>query len=184
MNRPLNRPLTRSAAAAVLLMSFALGSATPVLADCQPFQLEEALLKADSVFVGTVTGLSNGGRWATVAVDEVWAGPSLAPVVEVRGGAAGNSAAEDDRSFVGGARYFFAAYIVNGAITDNACSSTQEWDPALANLRPASARPPVAAPEPETGAPFDFASLMLPAAVVLVVGGLVFGAVRVLGRRA
>jgi hypothetical protein len=176
VDRPLNRPLTRAAAAAVLLMSFVLGSATPVLADCQPVRLEEAFLKADSVFVGTVTGLSNGGRWATVAVDEVWAGPSLAPVVEVRGGAAGNRAAEDDRSFVGGVRYFFAAYIADGGLIDNGCSATREWEPALAKLRPAAS-------EPAAGDPFNVGSLMLPAALVLMVGVVVFGAVRVLGRR-
>lgn len=177
--------LARGVASLALLFSLLVASAAPVLADCaQPIPVEEAIHKADSVFVGTVTSLSNGDRWATVAVTEVWAGPSLAPVVEVRGGPAGNSATSVDRSFIGGAKYLFAAYIADGALTDNACSSTQEWDPAFANLRPATARPPAAAPEPEAGAPFDLASLMLPAAVVLVVGGLVFGAVRVLGRRA
>jgi hypothetical protein len=148
-----------------------------------PIPIEQAMQNADSVFVGTVTGLANGDRWATVAVDDVWKGPDLAPVVEVSGGPGPGTASSIDRSFTARARYLFVVSIADGALSDNACSSTTEWQPDLANLRPATAHPPVApAPEPDAAAPFDPASLLLPGALIVGAGVVVFGAALVLRR--
>jgi hypothetical protein len=179
-----NGSLARAAGSAALLGLLLLMSAAPTLASCaRPIPIEEAMQSADSVFVGTVTGLSNGERWATVAVDEVWRGPDLAPIVEVHGGPAGNAATSIDRRFAGATRYLFVLSIADGALSDNACSATIEWEPDLAGLRPATARPRIApAPEPEAAAAFDPASLLLPGAVILAAGLVVFGAALVLRR--
>jgi hypothetical protein len=180
----MNRSLARAAGSAALLGLLVLTSAAPSVASCaRPIPIEEAMQSADSVFVGTVTSLSNGERWATVAVDEVWRGPDLAPTVEVRGGPGGNTASSIDRRFAGATRYLFVVSIAEGVLSDNACSATIEWEPDLANLRPATAHPPIApAPEPDAAAPFDPASLLLPGAVILAAGLLVFGAALVLRR--
>jgi hypothetical protein len=179
------RLVARCAASVALLVPLLLVAAAPVIASCaMPVPIEQAIREADSVFVGTVTGLSNSDRWAIVAVQEVWAGPELGPVVEVRGGPEGNTATSVDRSYTRGTRYLFLTYVSDGSLSDNACSSTTEWQPALTNLRPSNARPPMSAVEPETGAPFDPASLLLPGALIVGAGVFVFGGILVLRRRA
>lgn len=185
----MNGLLTRAAASAVLLASL-LTSAAPVAASCQmPFPIDEAtalqqgMREADSVFVGTVTSLSNGDRWATVAVEEVWAGPDLAEAVEVRGAPEGMTTSAD-RIYAAGKAYLFVVLIAEGQLTDNACSVTREFTRDLAALRPATARPPIApAPDADAAAPFDPASLLLPAALIVGAGAVVFGTVLVLRRR-
>lgn len=181
----MNGLLARAAASAGLLVPLLLTSAAPVLASCMmPPPIEQAIRDADSVFLGTVTGLSNNDRWATVAVEEVWKGPDLAPIVEVRGGPEGDMATSVDRSFSGGTRYLFLAYIADGVLNDNACSSTTEFTADLARLRPATAHPPIApAPDPDMATPFDPASLLVPAALIVGTGVLVFGGALVLRRR-
>jgi hypothetical protein len=178
----MNGSPSRLAASAALLLLLLMGSAGAVLADCiQPPPIEQAVREADVVFVGTVTGLSNGGRWATVAVEEVWVGPDLPPVVEVRGGPAGNSATSVDRSFRGGTRYLFVPLIADGTLQDNSCTSTTEFVDDHARLRPATPRQPVSA-EPEPEAPFDVGLLLPPAALVIAAALVVFGAAFVLRR--
>jgi hypothetical protein len=185
----MNWLLTRVAASTVLLAGL-LTSAAPVVASCQmPFPidevaaLEQGIREADSVFVGTVTSLSNGNRWATVAVEEVWAGPDLAAAVEVRG-APDDMTTSADRMYAAGKAYLFVVLIADGQLSDNACSATREFTPDLAALRPASARPPITPPpDPDSAAPFDPASLLLPAALIVGAGTLVFGAALVLRRR-
>jgi hypothetical protein len=180
----MNRLPARLCASAALLVLLLLAAAPPAAASCvRPIPIEEAIQNADSVFVGTVTGLSNNDRWATVAVAEVWRGPDLGPVVDVHGGPGGNTGTSVDRMYAGATRYLFVVSIAEGALSDNACSSTMEWEPDLANIRPATAHPPVApAPEPESAAPFDPASLLLPGALVAAAGLVVFGAALVLRR--
>jgi hypothetical protein len=181
----MNGLLARAAASAALLAPFLLGFAAPTLASCvQPVPIEEAIKSADSVFVGTVTALSNNDRWASVAVEEVWSGPDLAPIVEVRGGAEGNAASSVDRAYTAKTSYLFVVLISDGMLSDNACSSTTEFTADLASLRPATAHPPIApAPDPDA-APFDPASLLVPAALIVAAGVLVFGVALVIRRRA
>jgi hypothetical protein len=181
----MNRFLARAAASAALLAPLLLTFAGPAAASCiRPVPIEEAIRNADSVFVGTVTALSNNNRWATVAVEEVWTGPDLAPIAEVRGGPGGNTASSIDRMYTARVKYLFVVSIAEGQLSDNACSSTMEWEPDLANIRPASAHPPVSAtPEPDAAAPFDPASLLLPGALILAAGVVVFGAALALRRR-
>jgi hypothetical protein len=167
------------------LLALLLATAAPTLASCiMPPPIEEAIRDADLVFVGTVTSVANRDRWATVAVQEVWKGPDMAPVVEIRGGPDGNAASSVDRTFMAGTRYLFLPFIAEGALQESACSSTTEFTADLARLRPATAHPPIApAPDPETATPFDPASLLVPAALVVGAGLLVFGAALALRRR-
>lgn len=177
--------LARTAASGAILVPLLLTSAAPALASCvMPPPIEEAVQKAAIAFVGTVTSVANSGRRATVAVEEVWVGPDLAPIVELRGGPEANSATSVDRSFATGTRYLFMPYIANGELEDNACSSTTEFTADLARLRPATFRQPVApAPDPETAAPFDPTSLLVPVALLAAAGTVVFGAALALRRR-
>jgi hypothetical protein len=183
--------LARAAASAALFVLLLLASAAPVLASClmpvpmdQATALRQGIQEADSVFVGTVASLSNNDRWASVAVEEVWKGPDLAPVVEVRGGPDGNAASSVDRAFTVKTSYLFVVLISDGVLSDNACSATTEFTRDLIALRPPGARQPVSAVAPEAGAPFDPAALLLPAALIAGAGVLVFGGALVLRRRA
>jgi hypothetical protein len=185
----MNGLLARGAALTTLLAGLLI-SAGPAVASCQmPFPIDEATAlqqgigDADSVFLGTVTSLSNGNSWATVAVEEVWKGPDLAPTVEVRGAMEGMTTSAD-RMYAAGKAYLFVVVIADGQLTDNACSATREFTADLTAFRPASARQPVsAAPEPDAAAPFDPASLLLPGALIVAAGTVVFGAALVLRRR-
>ena len=188
--RRMNGLLARAAASVGLLVPLVLASAAPVVASCQmPFPIDEAtalqqgMREADSVFLGTVTSLSNGNSWATVAVEEVWKGPDLAPTVEVRGAIEGMTTSAD-RMYAAGRSYLFVVLIADGQLTDNACSATREFTGELTALRPASARPPVSAtPEPDAAASFDPSSLLLPGALIVAAGVVVFGAALALRRR-
>ncbi|HEV8490385.1 MAG TPA: hypothetical protein VGQ58_11420 [Candidatus Limnocylindrales bacterium] len=176
--------LVRAGASAALVASLLLGSAAPALASCvMPPPIEEAVRDADLAFVGTVTSVANLDRWATVAVAEVWVGPDLPPVVEVRGGPGPGAMSSVDRMFAARTTYLFIVGISDGTLSDNACSSTTEWSDELAALRPANARPPLS-PSPESGAadPFDPASLLLPVALIAGGGLIVFGAALMIRR--
>jgi hypothetical protein len=181
----MNGLLARAAASAAILVPLVLTSAAPVLASCvMPIPIEQAIRDADSVFVGTVTSLANNDRWATVAVEEVWDGPDLPPVVEVRGGPDGNAASSVDRAFTAKASYLFVVFISDGVLSDNVCSATTEFTRDLIALRPATARQPVTpTPDPDTAVPFDAASLLLPTALIIGAGVLVFGGALALRRR-
>lgn len=167
-----------------LAIAALLSSSGPVAASCAPIEsVEEAIRASDVAFVGTVVRLSNDGRWATVRVEEVWHGPDLTAIVEVRGGAAGNVASSVDRTFAM-TRYLFAASIADGTLQDNACTATAEWSGELARFRPDSARLPLDAPgasEPVTPTP------ALP--MVVVFGGValavaaIFGVAALVARR-
>lgn len=175
--------LARAAALPALLVALLAASAAPVLADCMmPPPAEQAVQTAEIAFVGTVMSVANGGRWANVAVEEVWVGPDLPPLVTVRGGPEGNSATSIDRSFTAGTRYLFMPFIAEGTLQDNSCSSTTEYVAEHAKLRPANARLPlVSETAPLTS--FDPMSLLLPVALIVGAGFLVFGAALVLRRR-
>lgn len=170
--------IARRSAAAVVLAALLVSSAPATVASCVMLgPLEETIRDAKLAFVGTVIDVANEGRWATVAVAEVWLGPDLPPIVEVRGGADPGVWSSADRTFTARTTYLFLPGISEGAIHDGACSSTTEWTDDLARLRPATARPPVGG-EPEPGATdsFDLASLLLPAALIVGAGVVVFGA--------
>ncbi len=104
--------------------------------------LQQTIGSAPTVFVGTVTDLSNGGRMATVRVDDIWRGSTIPSSVAVVGSPDLHAAATSvDRTYVTGARYLF---VPDGggpeSFTDNSCTATQLYTPDLNALRPASAR--------------------------------------------
>jgi len=176
------RILIRLAARVTVVASVAAAVAAPVQASCvMPPPLQEAIRAADVAFVGTVIRVANQDRWATVTVEEVWHGPDLTPIVEVRAGPAGNTASSIDRTYASGTKYLFTVSAGGGTLIDSSCSSTTEWTADLAQFRPADARSAVSPPV-ET-APTDTFSILLPLAAVAAVALVVFGAVALVAFR-
>jgi hypothetical protein len=174
---------------APVLAAAALAAAPrPVAASCMmPPPLEQAIQEGESVFVGTVIGLRQDGRWATVQVQEIWRGPDLPETVEVRGGPEAGMATSIDRHYAGGSRYLFVVSVVADAggryLSDNSCTSTSEWRDAMAPLRPVAVRQPLpAGPGDGDAGAADLAPLVLGAMLALVVGVTLFGAAAVLRR--
>ena len=152
----------------------------PSVADAScagPVSVQDAVRSAPTVFVGTVTDLSSGGRVATVRVDDVWRGSEIPASVDVVGTPDLNAAATSvDRTYAAGSQYLF---VPDGGgpdhFTDNSCTATRPYSGNLAALRPAGA----------PGVPVRSAStfpLSLALIAVLVVLAGVASAV-VLGRR-
>lgn len=157
-------------AAPLALAALAFVGPGAVLADCaEPPAIEATVVKADMVFVGTVTNASNNRRWAEVAVQEVWRGPDQPLIVLVRGGPEGNTMTSVDRSFEIGRTYLFVPYVdaATNALEDNSCTSTTEFTDEIASLRPADARQPIGSQQTAPGG-FDVESLA-PFALVGVV---------------
>ncbi len=120
----------------------------PAAASCAaPPPLRAALEDAPTAFVGAVVETTNGDRWATVEVSEVWAGEA-GDVVEVRGGPKDppgpmNVASSGDRTFRTGKTYLFVPSGGEGGVfQDDICSSTRGYTEELDDLRPASAAAP------------------------------------------
>ena len=182
--RPLRVTTALRLAAAVLLGAGMLWAPGQASASCAQLPSVEAGWKlADAVFVGTVTSVANGGRWATVRVDEVWKGPDQPAEVVIRGGPGGNVATSVDRTYVVGTRYLFAAGISDGNLVDNSCSATAPVDTIdLGAMRPADVRAPVGGVlSPGERGP-DLAAVAGPLIVAGIVGGLLVLVV-VIGRR-
>jgi hypothetical protein len=167
------------AAAAVLL-----ASGTGAQASCAVPPLDDSIRASDVAFVGTVVELANQDRWATVNVEEIWHGPDLAPMVEVRAGPAGDVGSSIDRTYSLG-RYLFIVTVAEGALQDTACSATTEWTGDLTQFRPPDARRPSApvdtAPEPTAGSS-PLSPVVVAAAMVVAVVAL-FASVALLARR-
>jgi len=165
------------AAVACLLV----GAAVPAAAVCVPSSPADALATSPVVFVGTVTGTTNQGRWATVRVDEIWRGGPLPDEVEVRGGGEPGTAATTDRVF-GPLRYlFFVRSVGAGVFADDACSATTAWTDALAALRPpgAAVRAPLVSVGGTDLAPlYPVVALVILLVIVVVSYGLVWRARR------
>ncbi|MEO8899636.1 MAG: hypothetical protein ABI352_02190 [Candidatus Dormibacter sp.] len=138
---------------------------------------QEAIRSAPTVFVGTVTDLSNGDRVATVRVDDVWRGSAIPWSVEVVGTPDLNAAATSvDRTYSAGTKYLF---VPDGGglahFTDNSCTPTQPYSANLSGLRPADA---LGTPPRPTGAPTQTGSTF---PLVLVVAGVVVVLVMAVG---
>ncbi len=156
---------------------------TLALSCIQPPPVEEAVASAEIAFVGTVTAAANLGRWATISVEEVWAGSDLPAVVEVRGGGAAGAESMADRSYVVGTRYLFFPYVEEGRLTDNICSSTQEWQPEVEKVRPADVRTPTSG-EPEPVDPVAaLGGLVVPIVGVAVLAIVIIGGAMLVARR-
>jgi hypothetical protein len=129
--------------------------------------IDDALLFGDIVFVGSVVGLENDDRWATVSVEERWRGADAVPdTVVVHGGPEAGTATSVDRVYQP-TRYLFVVSQGAGFLVDDACSATRVWSADLASYRPAavSAAPAVVAGSIVTV--IDPAAIALVAALVL-----------------
>lgn len=137
-----------------LAMALVLLTAGPAHASCaEPIPIDQSLAEAETVFVGTVTGLDFAGRVATFEVQEVWKGDVEAQVV-VNGGPAlaelraaraqGQDVATSvDRTYEFGVQYLVVSHGSDGsALADNSCSNTQPYTDELDQYRPASAHVP------------------------------------------
>jgi hypothetical protein len=171
-----SRHAARLTIALALGAAFGLVTAPASSASCVSIPaLQDAVKSADMVFVGTVIQTSNRGTWATVRVEEVWRGPDQPASVLIKGGPGGNAASSIDRTFEVGTKYLFFPYQDEaGGLADNSCTSTTPWGGELADLRPADARLFPVGPTPEAGG-FDVMSVVVPAAIALLVAALLVG---------
>lgn len=121
------------------------GTAPVTLGSCATTpSLEDALLFGDVVFVGSVVGLDNDNRWATVSVEERWRGASSLPdTVSVHGGPGPGEATTIDRVYQK-TRYLFVVTQGDGFLVDDICSATRAWTSDLASYRPAGVSPAAA----------------------------------------
>ncbi|HEX5589487.1 MAG TPA: hypothetical protein VFX65_04255 [Candidatus Limnocylindrales bacterium] len=170
---------------AVAIAVALLAAPASALADCQmapPF--EEAAKTAEIVFVGTVTGLANEGRVATVQVDEVWRGGEMPAEVTVFGGTDPAGPMEDDRTFEASVRYVFFPFVAEGRMVDNICTATTPWIEDFAALRPAGAQTPAPSAAPAAAGPLAaIADLALPILTALLIGGAALAVAIIVGRR-
>ncbi len=114
-----------------------LPAVTTVAASCATTpSIDEAVLLGEVVFVGVVTQVDNGGRWATVRVEERWRGArSLADTVDVHGGPEAGTSTTVDRAYTLG-RYLFVVRNGPGYLVDDQCTATTRWVADLGRLRP------------------------------------------------
>lgn len=176
--------ILRACGAVLFAFATLLGIAPrPAVADCAaPPPIDQAIGSAQSAFVGRVATVSNGNRWAVVAVEEVWVGPDLPEFVDVRGGADPGVASSIDRTYRAGVTYLFVVEPLAGVLRDSSCSSTTEWEPGLHAVRPRTVRAPIASSVEATDPAIDMVPVLVPLAVAGLVGALVFG-VAILARR-
>ena len=112
--------------------------------------IPNAMSLADVVLVGTVTGTENGGRWASVRVEERWRTRGSVPEeISVHGGPEPGTATSIDRVYTPG-RYLFFLTTGRGYFLDNACTATTTWTQDLAQFRPLGVAP---APDVAAGVP-------------------------------
>lgn len=132
------------AAAGVAAACLSVRPMTASASCAEPVALPTAIAGAPAVFVGTVTGLANGGRVATVRVDDVWKGDAVSEVVQVAGSPDLAAAATSvDRTYSTYQQYLFVP--TAGAVDhfeDNSCSLTQPYSAALTASRPSTAHGP------------------------------------------
>jgi len=127
--------------------------AVPAGASCaRPPTVEEGMARADLVFVGRAVEVTNSGRWAFFAVEDVWKGALRGRRAEVRGGAQEGLGTSVDRTYVLDTRYLVFAdsppsdpglrdlYGAGVRWTDDACSMSQPHTPGLVGSRPDTAR--------------------------------------------
>ena len=98
----------------------------------------DVIAAADVAFVGTLTGADDKGQVGTFAVEEVWKGSEVPPVIQVIG-APGQWSAP-----LAATRYLVLANVVGGGLQiGGECNNAYLWDASMAIQRPAGAHPPL-----------------------------------------
>ena len=136
------KPVLVALTLALLMLAGAGGAAASCV---EPRPLPAVLDEAQSVFVGTVVFTWDGDRRARVHVESIWRGPVLPAYVEVHGSPAegGSMATSVDRTYKAGGRYLFALLGTTQPFSDNVCTATQPYTPALDAYAPANPQQPM-----------------------------------------
>jgi hypothetical protein len=103
--------------------------AAPAAAQCAPdASLENAVGRANTVFVGRVVRLSNNDRTAEVEVLAVWKGRDLPPVVVLLGGSDDPAELdENDRMYRVGVTYLVVSEDLRPPFEDDRCTATRAF---------------------------------------------------------
>ena len=160
------------------------------------------MARAELVFVGTAVEVTNSGRWASFAVEDIWKGQLDGDRADVQGGPRTGFGTSNNRTYAADTRYLvfafgppsdprlLARYGEGVRYTDNACSLTDPYSQGLAQGRPSTARligaaPPSEPPRVETVPSTTAPSTGMPAGAgelrqgwglviaIVVVGGVV-----------
>jgi len=115
--------------ALALVAAAVVGPAGAAHAQCGPtLEVEDSLVRAEVVFVGTVVDRSNRDRTAIMDVHEVWKGTRLPASVTVNGGPEDISQFTSvDRSWLLGQTYLVMPANDRSPFQDSLCSGTQLW---------------------------------------------------------
>lgn len=134
------------------------GAATPDT-DCDsPESAADRVRFASIVLVGTVK--SWDGTTAGFEIEEIWRGPDLPREVEI--------VPEQGRAYTEGVRYLVFPTNSPSPLQDARCSATVRWTEELAELRPESARQPIAASAKDRDLPWEW---LVAAAILLGLAG-------------
>jgi hypothetical protein len=102
-----------------------------------PVDQVTAMQRADSVFVGRVTELSDLNRTATMAVVETWKGADLGSEVTVNGSLSGSPVVgPGDRTYLPGSTYLVVPFGSRSPFFDDACSGTGLYVPSGGQIPP------------------------------------------------
>lgn len=151
---------------ATLAAALAVSAIPAKAATCGPSP--ETITATDSVFVGTLSAVGGNGTQATFAVEEVWHGADLPPVVVVSIPLGQFSGAPTPM------RYLVLARVAgNGLQLDSECGGAYPWDPSYTNFRPAAAHEPTEAAS-EGGVPLQMLFVIGAAALLVAVSAFAF----------
>lgn len=146
---------------ALVILGIAFGYQAPsVAATCDtPADFNEALERADSVFVARIISVADGGADAVAAVEAVWKGPDLEATVKLDGGDSSDKVSGLTRTHSVGQRLLVVAAWSRRVFNDDGCTATRSFTgsardipvPMQAALGTDQARAPIAAESIDTG---------------------------------
>lgn len=106
------------------------GPAAPAAAECPPPSTQEnALTRANAVFVAEVISVENRGRTAEAQVLAVWKGRDLPERVTLLGGSSDPTVFDsDDRTYRVGVTYLVVSQGLRPPFSDNRCTATRPFN--------------------------------------------------------
>jgi hypothetical protein len=132
------------------------GPAAPAAAECPPPSTQEnALTRANAVFVAEVISVENRGRTAEAQVLAVWKGRDLPERITLLGGSSDPTVVDsDDRTYRVGVTYLVVSQGVRPPFNDNRCTATRPYN-ALPNQIPPNLRDAVGSDTARAPIPSD-----------------------------